>query len=471
MTEETQQETTKSKMEIEPAGPCRKRIKVEVPTETIEAATDRHYAELRKDTVVPGFRKGRAPRRLLEKRFGKEASEQIKLKMLADASSEVIKNSKLDIIGEPDIDFEKIDLPAEGPLKFDFEVEIRPEFDLPPLENIKVNRPMLEVTDSRVDDEIRQMLRNAGVWQVRDGAARVDDQVIADVKVKTDQAEEQLENIEVNIRHNGFVGEVPVENLDEILAGVETGQSRTACVEVPKTYVNEKYRGKKADLEISVKEVKSLKPAEMNEAFLAGWHAGSEQDLREQVRDALEDRLQQQSRADMTDQVYRYLLDNTDFDLPLELVAQQANMLLRRQYANLLMRGLPKEQIEQNLDQLRAGSEQEAKQQLKIFFMMEKAAGKLDIEVSDEEVNGHIAQLALRRGQRPERMREELARRGSLEDIKAQLREDKCIARLLESAEITELEPKPKKPKAKKTKPSNSGKKTKAEKSPKKAEP
>jgi trigger factor len=451
MAEEKQQETTKNTVDIEQAGPCKKRIKVEVPAETVKAATDRHYTELRRDAVVPGFRRGRAPRRLLEKRFGKDASEQIKLKMLADASSEVIKDSKLDIIGEPDIDFEKIELPEQGPLKFDFEVEVRPEFDLPPLEKIELEKSDLEVTDEQIDKEIDRMRSTSGTWQVRDGAAREGDQVIADAVVKIDQAEEKLEDIEILVSHNGFVGEVPVENLDKILAGAKTGQAKTAGVEVPKTYFNEKYRGKKADIQITVKEVKSLKPADMDQAFFTRWRADGERDLRDRIGEALQQRLQQQARACMAEQVYKYLLEKTKFDLPLDLVAQQANMLLRRQYANLLMRGYPQEQIQQRMDQLRAGSEKEAEQQLKVYFLMEKVAEKLEIDVSEEEVNGHIAQLAIHRGQRPERLREQLARDGSLEQINVQLREDKCIAKLMESAKIAEAKPKAKKPKAART--------------------
>jgi len=93
---------------------------------------------------------------------------------------------------------------------------------------------------------------------------------------------------------------------------------------------------------------------------------------------------------------------------------------------------------------LRAGSEQQAKEQLKAFFIMDKIAEKLEIEVTDEEINGHIARLAIQRGQRPERMREEMLRDGSLGQFRLQVREEKCIAKLLESAKITEVKPKKK---------------------------
>lgn len=164
----------------------------------------------------------------------------------------------------------------------------------------------------------------------------------------------------------------------------------------------------------------------------------------------------------MTEQVYKYLLENTDFDLPLDVVAEQSTSLLQRQYTNLLMRGLPREQIDQQMDQLRAGSEQQAKQQLKTFFIMDKIADKLEIEVTEEEINGHIAQLAIQRGQRPERMREQMLRDGSLVQFRLQVREDKCIAKMLESAKITEKKPKKTKEKAAKKTAKKSAKKAEA---------
>jgi len=111
---------------------------------------------------------------------------------------------------------------------------------------------------------------------------------------------------------------------------------------------------------------------------------------------------------------------------------------------------LSREQIAEQIEQLQAGSEQQAKQQLKTFFIMDKVADKLGISVSEEEINGYIAQLAVRRGQRPERMREEMARDGSLAQFTLEVRQDKCIAKLLETASITETKAKKKAAKSKK---------------------
>ncbi|MBN2271044.1 MAG: trigger factor [Sedimentisphaerales bacterium] len=451
--EEPEPASAKNIVTIEDAGPCKKKVAIEIPEETIRGATDKQYNELRREAVLPGFRKGRAPRRLLEKRFGKETGEQIKLKLLAEASEAAVKELK--VIGDPDIDYEKIEMPAEGAMKFDFEVEVRPEFQLPNLEGIPVNRTKLEVTDEQIDREIEQMRKLAGMWTPREeGAVEVGDQVIGEVGIKAEGAEEEekLGETQIFVRPNGFVGAVPVEKLDKLLVGAKGGEKKSTTVEVPKTYVREEYRGKKVDISIEIKDIKWLKPAELDEAFFRRAGVEDADELCERTQDGLQSHLERQSRAEMTEQIYKYLLDNTSFDLPLDVVAEQAGTVLQRQYVNLLSRGLTREQIEEQMEQLRAGSEEQAKEQLKTFFLMDKVADKLEIEVTPEEINGRIAQLALSQGQRPERMREEMARNGTLTQFELEVRQSKCIAKMLESAKITEVEPEKKARKARKTK-------------------
>ena len=508
---EEQQDQIKNTVTIEEAGPCRKKVIIEIPEEAIKNATEEQYETVRKEALVPGFRKGRAPRRLLEKRFGKETTEKIKLKLIADASDSAVKESKLDALRDPDIDFEKrplcsveldfqadldkstiseelrkefeknkaplsknaavsveqpetewlvtdegksypvrkeqdklniyesIDLPTEGPLKFDFEVEVRPEFDLPQIEGIPVTRAKLEVTDEQIDREVEQLQKLSGLWTPRtDGATEVDDQIIADavLKIADAETEEKLDNINIHVRPNGFVGAVPVEKLDEILAGAKVGDTKKTSVEVPKTFFREEYRGKTVDIQITVNDIKYLKPAALDENFLKKLEVEDEKQLRERIQDSLQGRLEQQVRTEMTEQIYKYLLDNTDFDLPLNIVAEQSISLLQRQYSNLLMQGLAREQIEEHMEKLQAGSEQRAQEQLKTFFIVNKIADKLEIDVTEEEINGHIAQLAIQQGQRPERMREQMLRDGSLAQFKLQVREHMCIAKLIVSAKI-----------------------------------
>jgi trigger factor len=482
--EEQQEEqpiTSKNIVTVEDAGPCKKKIIIEVPEETIKKAIDDQYKELGHEAVLPGFRKGRAPRRLLEKRFGKETAEQVKLKLIADSSQVALKDKELDVLGDPEVDFEHIELPSSGSMKYEFTAEVRPEFELPVLEHIPVTKPKLEVTDEQIDHEIEQLCRWSGVWTPKEeGRVELEDQVIVDVLVKPELTEEEkaeqakaaegqgnvvesetkLDNYEVYVRHNGFVAAVPVENLDELLIGAAVGDKKTTTVEVSKTYFNDAYRGRKVSLDITIKDIKGLKPAEMDEAFLQRYGVKTADELREMVRDNLKARLESRAQNEMSEQIYQYLLSKTTFDLPLDIVGRQASGLLQRQYVNLLNRGLSRQEIDQQMEQLRAGSEDQAKEQLKTFFIMDKVADKLDIDVTEEEINGQIAQVATQRGQRPERLKEQMERDGSLAQFRLEVRQSKCINKILESADITEKEPQ--------EKPEKSEKPKKAKKAPKK---
>jgi trigger factor len=371
---------------------------------------------------------------------------------------------------EPDIDYEKIELPAEGDLKFDFEVEVRPEFELPKLEGIPVEKPKHVVNDASVDREIEMLCKYAGTWTPKDnGKIELEDQVVADVMLNIEGQEQKVDNTEIYARANGFVADVPVEKLDEILIGAKAGDVKTAEVEVPKTFFREELRGKKVDIKITIKDIKWLKPAELNQDTISKCGVATEEELRKAIREKLESRLEGQAKQEMAEQIYKYLLDNVSFELPADVAADQAVSLLRRQYINLMMQGIDREQIDKNIEQLKANTEQQAKEQLKVFFIMDKISEKLEIKTTDEEINGHIAQLAIQKHVRPERMKEEMQRDGSLEQFKLQVREQKCVAKLLETANITEVEPKAHKHKAETPKHKKTTEKTE-EKPAKKAE-
>jgi trigger factor len=434
---------TTTQVTIEDVGPCKKKVTVEIPESKVKESLGKKYEELRKDAVLPGFRKGRAPMRLLEKRYGTDVTKQAKLELIVDASQEALKENKIDVLGDPDIEHEKVEVPASGPMKFEFEVTVRPNFELPELEGLELEKPVIEVTDAKVDQEVAALCKRAGFWTPKDGAVADDDQVIADVTVNVEGAaeHEKHDNIEIYIRKTGFVGGVPVEDLDKLLVKAKVGDEKKTTVEVPATFFNEQYRGKKVNVQITVREVKELKPAELTEEFLSRFGLKSVESLKDSIRKNLESHSEQEAQAAMADQIYHYLDEKISIELPADVVAGQSANIMQRQYANMITRGMPKEEIEQQMEQLRASSEEQAVDQLKQYFIMEKAAEKYEINVTDEEINGYIAQVAAQRGRRPEKMRDEMMRDGSLTHFTMQYKEQKFVDKIIEKAKITEVAP------------------------------
>jgi trigger factor len=326
-------------------------------------------------------------------------------------------------------------------MKFDFEVEVRPDFELPSLDGIAVDKPKIVIGDAEIDEQIETICKRSGIWEPKDGPVEDGDRVVANVVMDIEGAEEddKRENIEITAEVNGFVAGVPVENLNEVLAGAKAGDEKKTKVDVPATFYNEQLRGKSVDITIDVKEVKALIPAELNEEFFTRVGLDDEADLRDKISEQLEQQADSQAKQQMAEQIHKYLRENTKLDLPESIVADQSTRILQRQYSNMLLQGMEREQMDQQMGQMRSASEDEARDQLMIFFIMDKVAEKLEVEVTDEEVNSRIAQIAAMRGRRPEKMREELARDGSLAQFSLEIREQKCIDKMLESAKITEV--------------------------------
>ena len=149
---------------------CERHVTVTMPREDIDRYFDNAFSEMMPTAAVPGFRAGRAPRKLVENRFRKDVADQVKGSLLMDSLAQITEEQKLTAISEPDFDPEAIEVPDEGPMTFEFDIEVRPEFDLPKWKGLKIERPMREFTDTDVDQQLEAAcspLRPAGAVRRR----------------------------------------------------------------------------------------------------------------------------------------------------------------------------------------------------------------------------------------------------------------------------------------------------------------
>ncbi len=184
--EEAEPQKAKRKLEIEvaisDAGPCKKRLKITVPRGEIDRQYEESVNTLRKEAVVPGFRPGRAPKQLVVKRFKKQVSDQVKSALLTSSLQQIDKDYDLDPITQPKLDIEAIVLPDDGPMNFEMDIEVRPEFDLPNYQGLKVARPIAEITEKDIDLQLTYYLEQRGqVVPKLEGAAERGDYLTADL--------------------------------------------------------------------------------------------------------------------------------------------------------------------------------------------------------------------------------------------------------------------------------------------------
>lgn len=429
---------------IEEAGAARKRIKLDIPGERIKGKLEEAYKDLQHDAVMPGFRRGRAPMRLIEKRFGKDISNTVKQQVVAEAYDKAVEDHKLEAIGEPEIDLSKIELPSEGSLAVTVEVEVSPEFELPSIEKITVKKPRLEATDERLGLAVENLQKYFGHWHDSTEPVTEKDTVSADVKIASgdDVLSEQPAVSFVVKSGEGNIAGIKFDDLGERLKGKKIGDVVDLEGNLPADHPDEKHRDKPARITLTIKGVKHQDLPEVNKEFAEMLGFDSVDALKTDLKERLVTQLEQETQGAMAQQVYRYLLANTNLDLPAKLSQRQMGNVLRRRATELMQRGVPEAEIVQQIDQLRISSAQQAAVDLRLFFIMSKLADQFGIEVTNEEVNARIAQIAEQYGRRPEKLRSQMNASGQLEQLHLQIRDQKVVDKLVEMGEVVDIDEK-----------------------------
>ncbi len=138
-------------VDIQNSGPCKKHVRVKIPRKDIDHCYAKAVDELAAKVDVPGFRVGHAPKKLIGKRFRKELSDEVKQKVLLVSLEQLSDDYEFEPISEPNLDVENIEIPEEGDFEYEFDVEVRPDFELPDYTSLKIKRPIRQVTDADVD--------------------------------------------------------------------------------------------------------------------------------------------------------------------------------------------------------------------------------------------------------------------------------------------------------------------------------
>lgn len=480
--EENEKEAIKKVVQVEvtDAGVLRKTVTVTLPQERLSQELDKDYKELLSEAIVPGFRRGRAPRRLVEKRFGKEIGEQVQNRLVPLAYMAAIEKVDLKVLGDPLIWVKMKDkkakpgeeaeereqlvdvatalktmhLPDQGDLCFKCEVEVKPEFELPPLEDVAIEKPDVTVTDEDVSARIDRLRALRGNWiPVTDGEVEQDDLVVCNMKMTVDGKEAKTaENVQLAARPQRVEGAV-IENLGEVLEGAKVGDSRQVEGTLPEDHEVADLRGKKATFDLIVNEIKRLELPPLEETYYKSHGFDTEEEYRAWLKDRLQGELQQEIKRAMREQVRRYLLDKTKLDLPEGLSARQTERVVLRRMVELQRQGVPQSEIEKHADELRTGALEQAVAELKLYFILEQIAEKLEIEVTEEEINDQIAAMARAYNRRFDRVRDDLVKGSGIESLYVDIRDEKCTDKILEKAKITEtkVERKPTRKKPAKT--------------------
>ena len=414
-------------IKIEDAGPARKRVCITVPAETITSKIKDSMGAMMTQTVLPGFRKGKVPTHLLQKRFGESIREEARKEIISDAWSSAVEEHELRTLGDPEAvgDPEDVVVEEGKPLTFTLEVEVMPDFELPVFDDIALSKPVVDVTDAHVDEEIkRQSIRHGNLEDV-EGKAGEGCFLVGPAVVHLDGKEEpffKTEQTRLAVPPSDGDGQVlglHIDNLGTKINGASVGDEITIEAIGPDEHELEEVRGTKVIITFNVVQAIRIVPL-TDEALMSFFGLDSVNTLKEQLKHALETRRDQDQASVLRRQATEALASRIEMELPEKTTAMQAERDLQRLRTELQSSGTKSlEEVEAQVAKVRSGSAEESRDRLKTFFILSKLAEHFHVTVNDMEINGRIAEIAAQNGVRPDEMRKTLEQQGQLPQISA----------------------------------------------------
>jgi trigger factor len=428
-------------VQISDVGPCKKHLKVTIARPEIDRQFDESIGTLRREAAVPGFRPGRAPKELVQKRFRKQVSDQVKSTLLMGCLEQLDEGYNLNPISPPDLDFAAIELPDEGPMRFEMDIEVRPDFPLPAYKALTVKRPVKTITDADVEAQYKAFLeRYAQLVPKLEGGAEVGDFVTADIRFhRDDQTLNEVKEVQFRLQPELRFQDGSVPGVGRALAGARPGESREAEAKIGSGSPDPALRGQTVAVTFQVQDLKQLRLPEVDAAFLSRLGFADEGELRTGLRELLERRLKTQQREAVRREVLDQLLAQTPIDLPADLVARQEKSTVRRLIMDMRQEGLSDSEIRAREAEVRANAHESTLRGLKEFFLLAKVAEAEDIKVDDDDLDNEIEAMAARTDESPRRVRARVEKEGLAEPLASQILERKALDRILEYVKFEEV--------------------------------
>lgn len=413
----------------------KRRIQIEIPADQVSREYEETYRRVQRNAALPGFRKGKVPRSLVEKSFGPRIREEVVNRLLDEAYKNAIRETDIHPVSYPTID--KLDFELGSPMTIHAVVEVKPEVDLVDYKSLVLKPADVTVNDEDVEEALEAIReRNAQYLAVEGRLSQETDLVIVDQEA-TDESGLRVPkccgtDLAVPVGH-----ELTRPKFNEALTGVGVGDKREVRVEFTKEETDPALRGKKLDFTLVVKELKEKQLPDMDDAFAAGLGDFADLEaLRAAVRLELDSQAQKHADEVIRKQAVEQLVQRNPFDLPGAMVERYLESFVEsaaRRYQED-----PGSQGEFDPEEVRESSRPTAELLLRKMLIFEAVQRAEDLSGSDEELSERIEAIAAANNIPARKMRVSLEKEGKLGRIRDELLEEKTFRLLVDLASVEE---------------------------------
>ena len=369
-------------------------LNVELEPSDIELHLQRVYRQLVNRVQIPGFRKGKAPRSVVESFLGRNAMVQEGIDSIVTSSlNQALERESLEPFGEPEIDSLELD-----PVSFKATVPLEPQVDLGDFQNLRLERDPIEITEEQVTEVLEQLQRSNGVWEPREGQVRFDDLVTLDVegtiegnRILQDQAVDFIPRQDSPVPFPGF---------SIYLEGMSAGEDKQFILTVPEDYRESAVAGKECRFEVKVIEVKELRLPELDDEFAKG--VGEGYDAIAELQDDIQRRLYndavEAAQRDLQEKALQEVIDGAEVVYPSLTEQRELDRMVEDRAHALQEHRLQAEdyvaEAGKSDEEVRAELRPEAVQRLTRFLVLRQISLDQGIEVTEDDVEDEIDQMS-----------------------------------------------------------------------------
>lgn len=419
------------KVSVEEISGCKRALVVEVPVESVRSKVEEIFRRLSRTVALPGFRKGKVPRELIERRFKDEVKSEVMRELIPETSRQAIQEANLNPISEPTL--EEAIFEEGQPLRFKVSFEVKPKVQLSRYKGVDAFKEKVSVSEEEVERALHLLQEGSAEYVPMEGwPALRDDLVIVD--------------------YEGFIGGRPFkggkgENVavilgsreslpgfEEELVGLKKMEAKTFTLEIPSDHPRRDLAGRKILFKVTVKEIKKRRIPPLDDEFARSKGCENLGELKERLRRELLQRKEREQEERLKEKILEKVVEAHPFEPPESLVEMELDGLLSEALRSLP----PGRDPEKEAEVLRGRLREVAKRKVKASLILEAIAQAEGLGVSEEEVDRELKALAASLNQDEAHLRGLFSRGGRLEGLKARLRERKALEFLYQQARITE---------------------------------
>ena len=420
----------------------KKVLHVEVPEDTVTRELDNAYKQLKKTAKVKGFRPGKTPRSVLERMFKKDVHNDVTSKLLQDSFMEALKETDLNIVGNPKIDPPQLN--EKGPYKYDATVEIKPDMDKIDVTGLALKKALYQITDEEMDAQLQMLQKNLGqqIPVTEDRGVKENDFVLIDYEGFEDgkpfSETQKTENFTMKIGAGAIS-----KTLDEILIGKKPGEDIEITINFPEDHFNKKLANHEIAFHVKLHEIRQEILPEIDDEFAK--KLGPYETLAE-VKKAITDNLKQgyekRVEQELNEQIFKELIEKTEFELPESMIEYELSGIIDEVEKTLSYHNKSMEDEGLTRESLAEKHRETAEKKVRRHLILDKIIDQEELTLSDQELDAGFNEMAQAVNQPVEAIKSYYNQNQSnLDFFKHTLLEKQAIKLIIDNSTIEEIEP------------------------------